>query len=86
MFNNCYILYCTRIVANVSRVLGENDTVVHAYEEAASQLAAAIHRKFFVPATNGYLDTRQTHLVMPLVAGVVPTSAPLNKKVCTAIR
>ena len=42
------------------------------YEEAATQLAAAIHRKFFVPATSGYLDTRQTHLVMPLIAGVVP--------------
>jgi alpha-L-rhamnosidase len=72
LFNNCYILYCTRIVANVSRVLGENDTVVQAYEEAATELAAAIHRKFFVPATNGYLDTRQTHLVMPLIAGAVP--------------
>ena len=71
LFNNCYILYCTRIVANVSRVLGQNETAAM-YEEAATQLAAAIHRKFFVPATSGYLDTRQTHLVMPLIAGVVP--------------
>lgn len=74
LFNNCYILYCTRIVANASRVLGENETVVQAYEEAAAKLAAAIHRKFFVPATNGYLDTRQTHLVMPLIAGAVPAA------------
>ena len=71
LFNNCYILWCTRIVANASHVLG-NETAAVKYEAEAEALAAAIHKKFFVPATSGYLDTRQTHLVMPLIAGAVP--------------
>ena len=34
--------------------------------------AKAIHAKFYNASTHGYLDNRQTHLVMPLVAGAVP--------------
>ena len=71
LFNNCYILWCTRIVANASRVLGDESAAAK-YDADATALAKAIHAKFFVPASSGYLDTRQTHLVMPLIAGVVP--------------
>jgi hypothetical protein len=71
LFNNCYILYCTRIVANASLALG-NTTAAAIFEADATKLAAAIHKHFFQAETNGYLDTRQTHLVMPLVAGAVP--------------
>lgn len=71
LFNNCYILYCIRIVANVSRALSDEASVAK-YDRTASALASAIHTKFFVPAASAYLDTRQTHLVMPLIAGVVP--------------
>ena len=35
-------------------------------------IARAINRKFFDPVAHTYLDTRQTHCVMPLMAGVVP--------------
>lgn len=65
------ILYCTRIVANVSIALGNEATAAQLNVDAQA-LAAAIHKKFFVPETSGYLDTRQTHLVMPLVADAVP--------------
>jgi hypothetical protein len=52
-------------------VLG-NEPAAEKYDADAAALAKAIHAKFFVPASSGYLDTRQTHLVMPLIAGVVP--------------
>lgn len=71
LFNNCYILYCTRIVANVSLALGKEAAAAQLISDAQS-LATAIHKKFFVPSSSGYLDTRQTHLTMPLIAGAVP--------------
>ena len=51
--------------------MGSEAEAVH-YESAAADLASAIHKKFFVPGTNGYLDTRQGHLAMPLLSGAVP--------------
>jgi alpha-L-rhamnosidase len=83
LFNNCYILYCTRIVANASRALGDEAMAV-SYEQDAASLASAIHKKFFVAASASYLDTRQTHLVMPLLAGAVP--AEHTDRVWAALR
>jgi alpha-L-rhamnosidase len=65
------ILYCTRIVANASLALGEEAIAAQLIADAEA-LAAAIHRKFFVSSSSGYLDTRQTHLTMPLISGAVP--------------
>ena len=71
LFNNNYMLYCTRLVAKISHVLG-NHTAAETYSAAAQAHADAIHRRWFVPATGGYLDSKQTHLVMSLVSGAVP--------------
>ena len=71
LFNNCYYAYVTRIAERIARLLG--------HEADASLLAtryervkAGINQRFLNEAAGTYLDTRQTHLVMPLVAGVVP--------------
>ena len=71
LFNNNYMLYCTRLLAQISTVLG-NHTAAAAYSAAAQAHADSIHRRWFVPATGGYLDSKQTHLVLPLVSGAVP--------------
>ena len=42
------------------------------YDTTAAGLAKAIHKRFFVANISGYIDTRQTHLVMALVSGAVP--------------
>jgi hypothetical protein len=71
LFNNCYYLYATRLAAKIAHVLGRAaDEAV--YAERAAALAAAINKRFADPATMAYLDTRQTHCVMPLVAEAVP--------------
>ena len=75
LFNNCYILYCTRLVGRSHAALGDA-TGAARHAASAAALAAAIHSRWFHPqnATHNatYLDSRQTHLVMPLVAGAVP--------------
>eukprot|EP00040_Diaphanoeca_grandis_P022458 m.120654 g.120654 ORF g.120654 m.120654 type:complete len:517 (-) comp28822_c0_seq2:151-1701(-) len=71
LFNNCYILYCTRIVAQISHVLDKQSNV-DKFKKQADDLAKAIHAKFFVSSNNGYIDTLQTHLTMALAANVPP--------------
>ena len=67
--------YCRRIVADVARALGDSAAAA-VHDAAAASLATAIHTHFFVPGNGtagaAYLNTRQTNLVMPLVAGAVP--------------
>ena len=71
LFNNCYYLYVTRLAAKIAQVLGKPDDE-RELTVRAEKLQQAIHKRFFNPATNAYLDTRQTHLVMPLISGAVP--------------
>lgn len=42
------------------------------YAAQAAARATAVNNAFYVPATGGYYDTMQTHIVMPLSCGVVP--------------
>lgn len=70
LFNNCYYLYATRLTAKIAGVLGHPDDATRLLAHAAG-LQAAINKHFLNPTTKAYLDTRQTHCVMPLVAGAV---------------
>ena len=42
------------------------------FGQAADKHATAIHRRFFNATINGYVDTRQGHLVLALFSGSVP--------------
>ena len=46
------------------------------FNSTAAVIAGAVHVTYYRggPATHSYLDTRQTHQVMPLIAGVVPAA------------
>jgi alpha-L-rhamnosidase len=71
LFNNCYYLIISRLAAQIARVLGKlTDSAQHL--ATVAKLSQAINARFLHPADNVYLDSRQTHLVMPLVAGAVP--------------
>ena len=75
LFNNCYILYCMRIIAAAEHLAlpgAVPAAEVAALEAAAAALGAAIHAQWFIVKTSTYLDSRQTHLVMPLISGAVP--------------
>jgi hypothetical protein len=71
LFNNCYRLYAIRIVAKVARALGQTEDAQR-YEAQAGIVKKAVHKRFFNATDNTYLDTKQTHCVMPLVADLVP--------------
>jgi alpha-L-rhamnosidase len=73
LFNNCYILYCVRTSANVARVLGD-ESKVSTYEASAEALAASINLAWFQEDQGIYLDSKQTHLVMPLISGAVSSA------------
>jgi alpha-L-rhamnosidase len=71
LFNNCYYVYVLGLAAEMAGILDQPDKAL-AYQELARQITNAINDKFFDPETHTYIDTRQTHCVMPLIAGVVP--------------
>ena len=71
LFNNCYYVFVLGLAANMAVILDQPEKA-REYREHAQQISQAINEKFFAPETNTYIDTRQTHCVMPLISGVVP--------------
>ncbi len=71
LFNNCYYVYVLKIASKISRIL-EMEESSNAYKAKAQEIADAVNRNFYDPENYTYIDTRQTHLVMPLIAGIVP--------------
>jgi alpha-L-rhamnosidase len=71
LFNNCYYVYVLGLAAKMAVILDQQEKA-RVFHEHARQITEAINDKFFDPETHTYIDTRQTHCVMPLIAGVVP--------------
>jgi len=64
-------VYVLKIASKISRIL-EMEESSDDYATKALAIADAVNRNFYDPENYTYIDTRQTHLVMPLVAGIVP--------------
>jgi len=73
LFNNCYVHYITKLVAKISTILGHADDA-RQYHAMADKLASAVNARFSNSETGVYLDHLQTHSVMPLASGVVPSN------------
>lgn len=73
LFNNCYLVYILKLTAQVATILGDGNVAAN-YTAAAAAIGAATHRAFYNASSTTYLDSRQTHLLMPLVSGLVPSS------------
>jgi alpha-L-rhamnosidase len=71
LFNNCYYVHVLKLAAKMAVILGKEEKA-GSFIEQAERISRAINEKFFDPVTNTYLDTRQTHCIMPMMAGVVP--------------
>jgi alpha-L-rhamnosidase len=75
LFNNAYLCHVLALAAEAAGVAGDAPSAAN-FTAAAASIGAAVHRAFFVPDNSSYIDSRQTHLVMPLMAGsVVPADA-----------
>jgi hypothetical protein len=71
LFNNCYYVYVLKIAANIAEIL-EMEEVASKYKTKATEISGAVNHHFYNPNNYTYIDSRQTHLVLPLIAGVVP--------------
>jgi len=71
LFNNCYYVYVLKIAANIAEILEMKETALK-YKAKAKEISDAVNHSFYNPNDNTYIDSRQTHLVLPLIAGVVP--------------
>ncbi len=71
LFNNCYYVYVLKIASNIAHILKMEESSI-VYMDKAQEVAEAVNRNFYDSEKYTYIDTRQTHLVMPLIAGIVP--------------
>eukprot|EP00041_Stephanoeca_diplocostata_P025766 m.682414 g.682414 ORF g.682414 m.682414 type:complete len:931 (+) comp22819_c0_seq4:104-2896(+) len=72
LFNNCYLHYITVLTGKISTILGE-EAAAAKYGADAQKLATDINAAFGNRSSGVYLDTLQSHAVMPLATGVVPS-------------
>ena len=72
LFNNCYLHYITLLASRIAKILGKPKDAEE-YQSAAHSLASSINEAFYDPKTGAYIDHVQTHLLMPLATGVVPS-------------
>jgi alpha-L-rhamnosidase len=71
LFNNCYYVYVLKIAANIAEILNMREEVLK-YKAKAKKISDLVNHNFYNSDNNTYIDSRQTHLVLPLIAGVVP--------------
>ena len=68
LFNNCILAYLLVLVADAADALGDAGGAA-GYRAAHAALGASIHAAFYNATAGHYLDSLQTHAVLPLVAG-----------------
>ncbi|MFH0756840.1 MAG: alpha-L-rhamnosidase N-terminal domain-containing protein [Bacteroidota bacterium] len=71
LFNNCYYVYVLKIASGIADIL-KLEEAAKTYLKKAGEVRDAVNRSFYDSIHHTYIDTRQTHLVMPLIAGIVP--------------
>lgn len=80
LFNNCYYVYVLKIASNIADIL-KMEKKAEYFRKKAHAVSIAVNNTFYDSVNYSYIDTKQTHLVMPLVAGIVPLKdIPLVEK------
>jgi len=70
-FNNCYWIYNLQTAARIADALGNKDVATE-YRQRAKVVAQAVHREFFDPQENGYVNNLQAYLAVALLVGLPP--------------
>jgi alpha-L-rhamnosidase len=70
-FNNCYWIYNLKTAAKIADVLGKDDLAAK-YTRRAETVREAVHKEFFNPAENGYVNNFQAYLAAALLVGLPP--------------
>jgi alpha-L-rhamnosidase len=72
-FNNCYWIYNLQTAARIAAVLGKDD-IAAKYRRRAETVRRAVHKEFFNPEQNGYVNNFQAYLAIALLVGLPPKS------------
>ena len=70
-FNNCYWIYNLKTAARIAEALGKNDDAAK-YRRRAEAVRQAVHKEFFDPKENGYVNNFQAYLAAALLVGLPP--------------
>ncbi|MEK7994811.1 MAG: family 78 glycoside hydrolase catalytic domain, partial [Planctomycetota bacterium] len=70
-FNNCYWIYNLQTAAQIAEALGKDD-LAGKYRSRAETVRQAVHKEFFDPAENGYVNNFQAYLAAALLVGLPP--------------
>lgn len=70
-FNNCYWIYNLQTASRIADILGDRD-LAERYAERADVVRKAVHREFYDPQTNGYVNNLQAYLAAALLTRVPP--------------
>jgi alpha-L-rhamnosidase len=70
-FNNCYWIYNLQTAARIAEALGKEDDAAK-YRHRAETVRQAVHKEFFNPAENGYVNNFQAYLAAALLIGLPP--------------
>lgn len=72
LFNNCVYAMILDMFVEMAEAVGNKEDVA-LYTARNEALRAKVHAKFFNESENNYINTIQTHLAAPLLAGVTPS-------------
>ncbi|UCC97356.1 MAG: family 78 glycoside hydrolase catalytic domain [Phycisphaerales bacterium] len=70
-FNNCYWIYNLQTAARIAEALGRGD-LAGKYRRRAETVRKAVHKEFFTPEENGYVNNFQAYLAAALLIGLPP--------------
>lgn len=70
-FNNCFWIYNLMQAADIAAVLGDGEQA-EAWRSRAQQVRQAVHRMFFNPEDNSYVNGFQSYLAVALEVGLPP--------------
>jgi alpha-L-rhamnosidase len=70
-FNNCYWLYNLQTAAKIAEALGKGD-IAAKHLRRADTVRKAVHKEFFDPEENGYVNNLQAYLAAALLVDLPP--------------
>jgi len=70
-FNNCYWIFNLQTAAQIAEVLGEKDAAGR-YRTRAEEVRKAVHREFFIPRIDSYVNGFQAYLALALLVNLPP--------------
>lgn len=70
-FNNCFWIFNLQTAADIADVLGE-DADAQKYRDRADEVRRAVHREFFIPGVNSYVNGFPAYLATALLVDLPP--------------